>query len=226
MISEPELVGGAPFETAEVLTEEREPRPPRGRRPWLWGLGGALVASALWGAGLYTYGLVQQRDEGMDLGGYKPVENLCEVSELKAMGMVLGKRAEDGVGPYFDEPALSESSCSVNYGEEDRQQSVQLSYTLHKVTDPGPEFEARAKYYELTQPIAGLGEKALFNDQGEAGGAMWVLDGQVELRIDMYVNVSYDEQGRPMGEGPQPDLSGIDVPMTQDALALLAALKK
>lgn len=223
MISEPELVGGAPFETAEVLTEERPPRPPRGRRPsWLWALGGALAASVVWGAGLYAYDL-GQRDEGVDLGGYKPVEELCERVELKGLAMVLGDRTRSGSGPFLDEPALSESSCVVSFGEGYREQSVNVTYTLHKQVDPEVEFAARARYLELILPVAGVGERAFFGDRGEDGGSLRVLDGQAVVQIDLHRSY-YGENGEPApGEL---DLSGIDVPMTQDVLALLAALRK
>ncbi|MFF9149979.1 hypothetical protein ACF1BN_34570 [Streptomyces sp. NPDC014861] len=223
MISEPELVDGAPFGTAEVPAEEGEPRPPRGRRPWLWGLGGALVASALWGAGLYAYGLAQ-RDEGVDLGGYKPVEAFCDAARMKAMALVLGERIEGGPGRFLDEPALSESSCYINFGEGERQQSATVSYTLHKKIDPEVEFDARAKHSDLILPVSGVGERAFFGDRGEDGGAMLVLDGQAVVQIDIYRSYYENEDGEP-GEGA-PDLSGIDVPMTQDVLALLAELKK
>ncbi|MFD4374409.1 hypothetical protein [Streptomyces sp. NPDC058486] len=224
MISEPELVGGAPFETAELLTEAREPRPPRARRPWLWALGGAAVASAVWGAGLYAYDSGRQ-SEGVDLGGYEAVEELCERAELKGLAMVLGDPAGTGPGPFLDEPALSESSCSSSFGEDDTMQSVEIRYTLHKETDPGAEFAARAKQEDLIVPIAGVGEQAFFGDRGEDGGSLRVLDGQAVVQIDVYRSYYETEEGVAVAEGA-PDLSGIDVPMTQDALALLAALRK
>ncbi|MFG3192081.1 hypothetical protein [Streptomyces omiyaensis] len=224
MISEPELEGGAPFVTAEVLTEERPPRPPRGRRPWLWAFGGAVLASAVWGAGLYAYG-AGQRDEGVELGGYRPVEELCERAGLKGLSVVLGKRGTAGIGPFLDEPVLSESSCFVSFGEGDREQGASVTYTLHKKADPEVEFAARAKYSDLFEPIAGVGEQAFFGDRGEDGGTLRVLDGQAVVQIEVHRNYYEDEDGE-MAEAVGPDLSGIDVPMTQDLLALLAALKK
>ncbi|MEU9856755.1 hypothetical protein [Streptomyces sp. NPDC047974] len=227
MISEPELVGGAPFETAEVLTEERPPRPPRARRPWLWALGGAVAASAVWGAGLYAYG--QRAEPGPDLGGYKPLDResrLCEAAELTALGGVLGKRGLDGVGPLLNEPSLSEVSCSATFGPGEFSQSVEITYTLHKVTDPGPEFAARALQNGMIQKVEGIGEEAFFQDNGEEGGTLHVLDGQTELRLSIYRSHPSDENGTPIEDAPMPDLSGIDVPMTQDALDLMAALKK
>ncbi|MEU2546266.1 hypothetical protein ABZ618_12665 [Streptomyces roseolus] len=226
MISEPELEGGAPFETAEVLTEERAPRPPRpprGRTPWLWALGGAAVASAVWGAGLYASG--QRTEPGPDLGGYRAVDDLCARAELKGMAAVLGKRGSAGAGPEVADPVLEQRSCTVNFGEGDREQSVNVTYTLHRVTDPGPEFAARAKYSNLTEPVGGVGEQAFFGGQGEDGGTLRVLDGQAVLELDVYRTYYETEEGVVVEQGA-PDLSGADVPLTQDALALLAALKK
>ncbi|MFD8010912.1 hypothetical protein [Streptomyces sp. NPDC058955] len=226
MISEPELEGGTPFETAEVLTEERErtPRPPRGRRPWLWALGGAVAASAVWGAGLYAYERGRP-DPGVDLGGYQAVDDLCERAGLKGMAAVLGERGSAGTGPELREPALEQRSCTVNFGKGDREQSVNVTYTLHKQTDPGPEFAALAKGFDMTEPIGGVGEQAFFGDAGEDGGILRVLDGQAVLELNVYRTYYENEEGEVVEQGA-PDLSGVDVPLTQDALALMAALKK
>ncbi|MFF7811912.1 hypothetical protein ACFZCF_08330 [Streptomyces sp. NPDC007945] len=225
MISEPELEGGAPFETAEVLTEERAPRPPRprrGRMPWLWALGGAAIASAVWGAGLYAF--AGRQPEGVDLRGYTSVEDLCARAELKSLEAVLGDRSGSGAGPYLDEPTLSESSCSVNFGKGEREQDVQITYTLHKQIDPGPEFAARAKQVDLIEPVGGVGEQAFFSGS-EDGGTLRVLDGQAVLEFSLYRTYIENEKGQTVERGA-PDLSGLDVPLTQDALALLAALRK
>ncbi|MFF3758499.1 hypothetical protein [Streptomyces sp. NPDC002185] len=224
MISEPELVGGEAFDASEVLSDAPPPRPPRARRPWVWALGGVVLASAVWGGGLYAYG--QRKDPGPDLGGYPTGVKLCEKAGLKALGGILGKRSEDGVGPEMDDPTVYETSCSMAFGDPDAGYSAQLSYTLHKVTDPGPEFPARAKYYDLATPIGGLGEQAFFSDRGGDGGEIRVLDGQAEFELQIYRQYSTDEQGKPLGEGKAVDLSGIDVPMTQDLLALMEALRK
>ncbi|GAA3074935.1 hypothetical protein GCM10017562_48660 [Streptomyces roseofulvus] len=226
MISEPELEGGAPYATVEVLTEERErtPRPPRGRAPWLWAVGGAVVASAVWGAGLYAHGLVRS-EPGVDLGGYEEVDDLCVLAELKGMGAVLGERIADATNPDLDDPALQRRSCTVAFGEGEREQSVNITYTLHKLTDPGPEFAALAKGFDLMEPIGGVGEQAFFGDAGEDGGVLRVLDGQAVLELDVYRTHYETEDGEIVQRGA-PDLSGVDVPLTQDALALMAALKK
>ncbi|SEC59736.1 hypothetical protein [Streptomyces sp. TLI_105] len=224
MISEPELVGGVEFDAPEVLTETPPPRPPRARRPWLWALGGAVLASAVWGGGLYAYG--QKKEPGPDLGGYTSEVKLCEVAKLKALGGILGKRSEDGIGPEMDDQAVYETSCQITFGPPEAGYSASLTYTLHKVTDPGPEFAARAKYYDLTTPIGGLGEAAVFDDRQGEGGELRVLDGQVEIELSVNRQYSTDEFGKPLGVPKPVDLSGIDVPMTEDLLALMAELKK
>ncbi|MFJ8657810.1 hypothetical protein [Streptomyces sp. NPDC093795] len=222
MISEPELVGGVEFEAPEVLTETPPPRPPRTRRPWLWALGGAVVASAVWGGGLYAYG--QRTEAGPDLGGYKPVADLCDVAELKALGAVLGKKSQDGAGLGVDEPAMSESSCMVVFGPSETGQSVDVTYTLHKRVDPEPEFAVRARQNGVIQELDGIGEQAFFDSHSGEGGTLRILDGQAEITINLYRQY-HEVNGVPV-ESERLDLSGIDVPMSQDALALMAALKK
>ncbi|WP_306327802.1 hypothetical protein [Streptomyces venezuelae] len=227
MISEPELDGGTGFVVAETLTEERQPkppRPPRARRPWLWGLGGAVLASAVWGGGLLAYR--STTEPGPDLRGYGPVDNLCGTVELKALAGVLGKRSEDGTSPGLDDPAVYETSCSVTFGPPESGYSVALSYTLHKVTDPEPEFAPRAKYYQVGTLVEGLGEQAFFDSRGDQGGELRVLDGQAELTMSIYENHNVDPDGNPVQQTKPIDLTGIDVPMTQDMMAVMATLKK
>ncbi|AVH95701.1 hypothetical protein GCM10010497_04870 [Streptomyces cinereoruber] len=224
MISEPELVGGGGFERPEVLTEAPPSRPPRARRPWLWALGGAVAASAVWGGGLYAY--ERAKPTGPDLGGYKEVDDLCGKAGLEALAGVLGKRSEEGAGPLVDDPTLHRRSCMLTFGSPETGYSGNIVYTLHKATDPGPEFGAWGKYYELATPIDGVGEKALFDDRGGEGGELRVLDGQVEIELSVSRQYVTDENGELVQETEPVDLSGIEVPMTQDLLALMAELRK
>ncbi|WP_137993613.1 hypothetical protein [Streptomyces vilmorinianum] len=226
MISEPELVGGADFPTGEVLAPEpKTPRPPRPRRPWLWALGGAVVASAVWGGGLFAYD--RTRDEGPDLGGYGSVVDLCEKAELKALADALGERSVDGLSEPMKHPALERAGCSLAFGPPESGYSVQIDYTLHKVTDPEPEFGSRfGDGIESTERIDGLGEKANFLRQDNEYAWIAVLDGQAEIEIMINAQYQYDENGEPVQSTRKTDLSGIDVPLSQDVKALMAALKK
>ncbi|KQX58877.1 MULTISPECIES: hypothetical protein [unclassified Streptomyces] len=227
MISEPELDGGTGFDAAEVLTEERAPRPPRPpgtRRPWLWALGGAVLASAVWGGGLYAYG--QRAEPGPDMRGYRQVENLCGTAKLKALTGILGERSEDGVGPEMDDPALHQSFCSMTFGSPENGYSLTLTYAIHKEVDPGPEFAAKAKYASLNKPIDGIGEQAFFDDRSGEGGELSVLDGQIEIGLSLYRQYNSGPDGTMVEPKAPVDLSGIEVPMSQDVLSLMEALRK
>ncbi|MER7912339.1 hypothetical protein [Streptomyces sp. NPDC096068] len=91
------------------------------------------------------------------------------------------------------------------------------------MTDPGPEFEVRAQQAGLLRKVDGIGETAFFDDMEEEGGRLRVLDGQAEFQVDIF-SQDYTMDGEEIVSSL--DLSGIEVPMTQDVLALMAALKK
>ncbi|MFI9292722.1 hypothetical protein [Streptomyces gardneri] len=248
MISEPELDGGDYFVVSEVLTETPPPGPPgppRARRPWLWALGGAVVASAVWGGGLYAY--EQRQDQGPDMRGYKSTASLCEAAELKGLVGVLGKRsidsgwdsssqggADSGVdsgsvgGAEGAEPTVLEiAQCSLMFGPTETGYSGDVTYTRHLVTDPGPEFDALARRYGEVEPYEGLGEKAYLSVYDNMGAELRVLDGQVEISISFNETSGWNEDvDEPTRQTKQVDLSGVEVPLAQDMLALMAALKK
>ncbi|MEU6621805.1 hypothetical protein ABZ926_13665 [Streptomyces litmocidini] len=228
MISEPELVGGEEFDAPEVLTDVPPPRPPRpsrARRPWLWALGGAVLASAVWGGGLYAY--QQRRDPGPDLGGYRDAEDFCRTLRLKALEGVLGKPGQDGDGESIKDPALFRVGCSITFGPPDKGYSASITYTLHKKSDPGPEFAPKNNRGGAMQSVDGLGEQAFFDQSGNEGAQLVALDGQAEFELSIWSQYDYDSStGEATVNTREIDLSGIDVPMTQDLLALMAALKK
>ncbi|MFD9031695.1 hypothetical protein ACFVZW_11185 [Streptomyces sp. NPDC059567] len=235
MISEPELAGGTEFPVAETVRIEPDRRPPRPRRPWLWALGGVVVASALWAGGLYAYERTQ--GGGPDLGGYRTTANLCEQAELKALSTALGKKSADANGLTTDHPALDIARCNATLGNQSGY-DVAITYSLHKETDPGPEFEARIEdsgYEDDVERVAGVGETAfLWVDRppkGPSTGAwLHVLDGQAEVKIELMAIGEYEVDpatGQSMERRmPSADLSGIGDFLAEDARALMAALKK
>lgn len=236
MISEPELAGGEAFPAAETVRNEPAPRPPRPRPPWLWALGGAVVASAVWAGGLYAYERTQ--DGGPGLGGYRTTGNICEQAELKALSTALGKRSADANGLTTEHPTLDIARCNATLGDPESGYDVAITYSLHKETDPGPEFEPRIKdsgYEQDVDRVDGLGETAILwvdrPPEGPSSGAwIHVLDGQVEVKIELMAIGAYEvapETGEAV-ERPRPsaDLTGIGDFLAEDARALLAALRK
>ncbi|MEV3989375.1 hypothetical protein AB0J57_10715 [Streptomyces sp. NPDC049837] len=245
MISEPELVGGdgegpippshgsppgpvpVPAPAGEPGTMEQLPDGERrARRPWLWALGGALVASALWAGGLYAY-----RAMGPDLGGYRATEDLCGEAQLTALSLAYGKRnGGPAEGPHSKHEALDRAECSVTFGTGEPSYGADFTYVLHKKTDPGPEFEPLEisdiySDYDW-QPVAGLGERAFYSEDAEGFAALKVLDGQAVLTLFVTVQMDYDPDS---GEAPpEPDssaLSGVKDLMVEDMRSLMAELK-
>lgn len=231
MITEPELVGGTAFPAAESPRIESAPEPPRPSRPrppWLWALGGAVVASAVWAGGLLAYERTQ--DGGPDLGGYRTVENLCDKAELKALQVELGKKTPDTdvPTPTRTHPALDRARCSVVLGSTDTGFTAEVGYALHKVTDPGPEFEPRlAEMMADAEPVEGLGEQAyVHRDRDDSGAWISVLDGQAQLDIWLTPEMDWDvDTNQAVPAERKTDLSGIEAVLIQDMKALMAALK-
>jgi hypothetical protein len=263
VISEPELVPEGYFGAAElpgqrvaaddVVTEDQGPGGPRRARPgWLWALGGAVVASAVWAGGLYAYSSAEP-----DLGGYRVSRNLCLDAELSALTAAIGERVDQGSAWRSAHESLDDVSCYIEMTpqgyelptDEDGNElgslpSVSVGYTLHKKTDPGPEFEgtmaARHSAVEDTavddaavddaaaddaavdetalRRVDGLGELA-FVVRDSGGITLEVLDGQAVL--SMSTSSDWDaETGEPLT-----DVSDFEPLMIEDMRALMARLK-
>ncbi|MFE1960068.1 hypothetical protein [Streptomyces sp. NPDC059479] len=201
-------------------------RLPSQRAPWLWALGGAVVASAVWAGGLYAYG-----PAGPDLGGYRISRNLCLDAELPALSASLGK-------PQFPRAAVDEqlaidrAHCTLTL----MGSGVDINYTLHKRTDPGPEFDATVTQLapggapeRRVMRIPDLGERAyLVTDPSRDTRELKVLDGQAVLTVAVSHSVNYTVDPA-TGEYQVPeraDFSGIEPAMVEDLRDLMDALKQ
>ncbi|MEV0096042.1 hypothetical protein [Streptomyces sp. NPDC050738] len=247
MISEPEMVGGFGDGHVMDLPAELEPHPPRAprpRRPWVWALGGAVVASAVWGGALFAYG--RGHDEGIDTKGYAVGDDLCRSAALTSLSAALGT-AHDPYKWAKTADALDQAGCITNLGadgsddsDEDRTPrviyGVNIFVALHKVTDPAPEFEA-TRDTDQTNPderpkveeVPGLGDVAymvtsLSSDPREP--ELRVRDGGAVLTLRVSVgSVGYDTAKEPKMPTAE-EMAALQPAMIEDMRALMAALKK
>ncbi|WP_066943705.1 hypothetical protein [Streptomyces lushanensis] len=258
MISEPELEGtengppplmpsvpapragdgvqAPPAAGPETIAGRRPPWLPPRSAPWPWALGGAVAASAVWAAGLYAYG-----PAGPDLGGYGISRNLCRDAELPAIATVLGKRRYPRAA-VDEQLAIDRAHCSVTLIAAGRDSGpaaytgVDVDYSLHKRTDPGPEFDATVTRLapdgapeRRVMRIPDLGERAyLVTDPSRDEPELKVLDGQAVLTIAVRHVVKYTANPTTGEyEVPEPaDFSGIESAMVEDMRDLMDALKK
>ncbi|WP_327168718.1 hypothetical protein [Streptomyces subrutilus] len=222
MIGEPELDGAweAAGPPEEVRTPERTGggRAPRG--PWWWALGGAVLASAVWGGAL----AVQDRFGGSPQNAYRQAENLCEEAPLRALGSLTGG-FEPGMPRHREGPALDWSFCvyGTDWTEGRISYEAQLLVERHKRTDPGPEFGAGPGLDSdmlvagEPEPVPGLGRRARFD--GRVGSPrLQVLDGGTVFTLTV----------RWFGgdEETEADEAALKAAAVEDLRAVMAALKR
>ncbi|WP_327234714.1 hypothetical protein OG349_12745 [Streptomyces sp. NBC_01317] len=207
-------------------------------RPWLWALGGAVAASAVWGAWAYAESQAEP-----DLRGYRVSRDLCDDAKLSALSAAYGERRESGSHRVDERAEVDHAVCSVDLvrppkGESFASEyaSVDLAYIRHKVTDPEPEFDASVtapKAWHVTdnkaRRIADLGERAyLLSEVDGEGKELRVLDGQIELSLVLN-GVVVGQEDPVTGEMIVPDgidFEGIEPSMIEDMRDLMATLKK
>ncbi|MET9882354.1 hypothetical protein ABZZ20_04200 [Streptomyces sp. NPDC006430] len=226
MISEPELEGEWEAGRPAGPAEPDAPREPvRGlRTAWLWALGGAVLASAVW-AGLLA---VQDRFADAPRIAYRQTEDLCKVP-LPAVFRSTAVLAE-GTSRHGEHPALDWSYCAheASYVEGRTSYEVQVAVQLHKKTDPRPEFGAgppsiggiggfgdMAGTGAAKEQVPGLGERALLH-RWTGGTRLQVIDGGAVFTLSVHwFGESNDSR---------PDEDAVQAAMIEDMRALMAAL--
>ncbi|MFE2144312.1 hypothetical protein ACFXA3_21700 [Streptomyces sp. NPDC059456] len=229
MISEPELDGqwdpGRPPGPAVEPDAPRERVRVRGpRSAWLWALGGAVAASAVW-AGVLT---VQDRfGDAAPRIAYRHVEDLCKL-RLTAVSASTTELTGD-YGRHEEHPALDWSYCAHGspYTEGRLSFDAEVLVQLHKRADARTEFGAgptglggvgaMASSGGDVEQVPGLGERALLTSR-VGGSRLEVLDGGAvfSLTVQWY--------GRP--DIADPDEDAVRAAMLEDMRALMAALRK
>ncbi|MFI0979678.1 hypothetical protein ACH4SP_22095 [Streptomyces sp. NPDC021093] len=246
MISEPELVPGPdegpPPETLvsgggpSRVDRWRERLGEWRRLPWLWALGGALAASAIWAICLYAAG-----DAAPEQHGYQLTRKTCAKIQPRAMAARLGRMdATTSWSNLFDDPVLNRADCgfriaSVTEGEPPSRQGYLVNFSVeqHRTTDPGPEFEAVLRlshgglegnrgddFREKLNRVPGLGDKAYFFtiSYGAETLTLAVQHGGVVLKLEAAVN-------RADGEAREVDTALLKPLMEADMRAAMAALR-
>jgi hypothetical protein len=249
MISEPEMAGefGA-VETREVMGDfdrvfvgER-----RSGKPWLWALGGMVLASALWAAALFLYGL---GDRKPDMHGYRLDQNPCPSLQLKSIGAAIAPRESTTKleGGLLNHAALDQVQCFIPLRSRARAErpgngwsidyTVGITVALHKKTDPGAEFEARQRVTEFgvdpeakLETVPDLGDKAYLLTGDDGNSELRVLEGGavLSLRLSTFTQYQSDEYSEAVaGNGPDiPDLSPYQSAMISDMRDLMSSLKQ
>jgi hypothetical protein len=135
----------------------------------LWAVVGAVVASALWGAGV----LVLHKDSGTaagSLSGYTVTGNLCAATDTSPFTTTYPKADTSPGHSTIKGKAVDDMSCSESlemHGSSYADAYLYVQYGLHKKTDPGPEFtdnwlgytQQSNSTYQV-KPISGYGDEA------------------------------------------------------------------
>ncbi|MFH8474924.1 hypothetical protein [Streptomyces sp. NPDC018000] len=249
MISEPEMAGefGA-VETREVMgafdrefVGERRPR-----KPWLWALGGVVMASALWAAALFLYGW---SDRKPDMHGYQLDHDPCPSLQLKSIGAAIAPR--DSTTKFesrlLNHAALDQIQCFIplrsQAGAKRPENGWSIEYTvgitvaLHKKTDPGTEFEARQRVTEVgfdpeakLETVPDLGDKAYLLTRDDGNSELRVLEGGAVVSLSLsaftqYQSDNHREDGADDGLNT-PDVSPYHSAMISDMRDLMSSLKQ
>ncbi|MEU9148050.1 hypothetical protein [Streptomyces sp. NPDC048349] len=224
MISEPELDGEwQPERPAEVVERGAGDGPLRrsSARPWLWMLGGAVLASAVWAGALAA----QNRFTDGPRISYRHSEKLCRDAPLSGLGTLAGG-FDEGRHRHGESPALDWSSCTYSSLRVPERASYygRVQVDLHKKTDPGPEFGTALQLDPFLdaapaepEQVPGLGERALIGGQVRAprlqvidGGAVFTLSAEWWAE-----DASVETDG-----------DALKAAMIEDMRALMATLRK
>ncbi|MEV4557297.1 hypothetical protein AB0K51_09885 [Kitasatospora sp. NPDC049285] len=220
-----------------MVTEPGGPGRRRGRGVW-WGVGGALVASAVWAVTVLTVPSLVHRDTvtpaAPQTAGYRLVDDLCGTARLTSFGQLYPSPSGTPYHYTTRTRALDDMYCSQyrkKVGSDSAYYSIYLQVQLHKVTDPRPEFEAQRdgldqRRYQIT-PVPGLGDEAYLGylDDPGAGDKTWhYLTHVLYVRqggMTCYTSWSGSYQE---GKGAAPDREQVRLALMSDTRELLRAL--
>jgi hypothetical protein len=169
----------------------REPAPPRRMpRHWIWALGGALTASAVWAGGVAVWDPAHHTP---DLHGYHLTPNPCSGSDLTPLfaatpGHAFSADPADTLwGSALDRTRCSAENLGEHKGGSTYQYSATLSVELHKKTDPRPEFDDQHRTVlssvSRIETVRGLGDEAYLLHVEPGTLQLDVLDGGAVITL-------------------------------------------
>ncbi|MFE6160925.1 hypothetical protein ACFQ7F_18650 [Streptomyces sp. NPDC056486] len=228
------------------------PAPPAGpRKPtpgWVWGIGGVVVASALWAGALFATGNLGSDggdDVKADLAGYQYKKNLCDVSPLDAFKKKYELDTDSTATTHYgsQQKGFDQSYCSRQLkdpeADKDTYTSIYVYSTArwHKATDPAGEFASEQKAYEdqsqktygyKTKAVSGIGDEAYLVTETSGTGkdslngmTLAVREGwfTIEMRWSFY-------GGGPDDKVEPPTASEVEEMLMSDTRAEMDGLKK
>ncbi|MFE0102321.1 hypothetical protein [Streptomyces sp. NPDC059009] len=172
------------------------PAPPGGPRKavggWVWGLGGVVLASALWAGGLFATGNLGSDSSGggggddkPSLAGYAYRQNLCDVTKLSALLKRYERDPQSKADTHWGsrQKPLDQSQCTRKLMDPKSSSEYASTYVYataawHKKADPAHEFSSYQKaredqsqdtYTYRTKAVKGLGDEAFVTT--ETGGS-------------------------------------------------------
>ncbi|PWI15837.1 hypothetical protein DI272_17920 [Streptomyces sp. Act143] len=259
MISEPEMAEGfGPQEVPEVVSDlaQHSAGSPLRRRPWLWALGGAAAASALWAATLL---LLPSDNHSPDLRGYRLDRESCKSARLASLQEALAlESVPDTISDeLLHHPALDQVHCSLAFrkraadkatgqggqgGHWSVATTVDIAVALHKRTDPRDEFDADRRVTDSgvvaadqVRPVPDLGDEAFLIAEDMGHTELRVLDGAAVVTLGLSTTSYYETDAGAdaagaadtAGDGPDlPDVSTYWPAMISDMRALMTDLTR
>ncbi|WP_354640318.1 hypothetical protein [Kitasatospora camelliae] len=138
-------------------------------RGLLWGVGGVLLASAIWTVSVLAVpGIVAgHRTRPTGVAGYRVVDDLCATARLSRFGQLYPSQSGTPYHYTTRHGALDDMYCSQyrkKAGSDSEHYSLYLETQLHKAVDPAGEFEAqreglRQRRYQISA-VPDLGDDA------------------------------------------------------------------
>ncbi|MEU8682606.1 hypothetical protein [Streptomyces sp. NPDC048611] len=174
----------------------------RGTSGWLWAIGGAVAASALWGSVLFATGGFSA-EPSPDLAGYGYTSDLCARTSMTPFENA-GFQTKEGTGTTSknsnpqhsgaQQTSLDTMWCNASLekkgasGPDYASTWLYNTATLHKKSDPAPEFADNYRSYEKqdasvgyrVEAVSGLGDEAFLvtrKSDGSTGSGSYVLLG-------------------------------------------------